>query len=81
MKFYNPFKPHLVQFNNGKYAIRRYRLFSWEYRDRVISDKTWFISYPSVVEWCCFSSRLDAEQLLLEITAPNKKDFGTKVND
>ncbi len=35
MKFYNPFKPHLVYFHQQKkYAIRKYQiLFGWEFKD------------------------------------------------
>jgi hypothetical protein len=28
-KFYNPFKPHIVQFANGKFAVRKW-FFGWE---------------------------------------------------
>lgn len=34
MKLYNPFKPHLVQFANGKFAMRRLRLLGFEYMDK-----------------------------------------------
>lgn len=32
MYLYNPFKPHVIEFENGKYAIRKYN-FGWTYLD------------------------------------------------
>jgi hypothetical protein len=79
MKFYNVFKPHLVQFKNGKYAIRRFFILGgWEYRDSVYKDNLWWS--VQMVNLISFDSRLAVEQLLLKITAPEpEKDFGTKV--
>jgi hypothetical protein len=34
-KFYNPFKPHIVQFADGKFAVRRRCFIGWEYKERV----------------------------------------------
>lgn len=45
MKFYNPFKPHVCQFNNGKFAIRKYELFlGWVYLDQFDSETHWWHS-------------------------------------
>lgn len=81
MKLYNPFKPHLVQFKNGKYAVRRYCFpFGWAYRDKTFDDKSWWAKPQRVIDWCLFSSKLQAEELLLKITTLKpKRDFGTKV--
>lgn len=81
MKFYNVFKPHLVQFKNGKYAIRRFFILGgWEYRDNKYSDNIWTTDYNHINNWCFMDSALQAEEILLKITAPKpKKDFGTKV--
>lgn len=32
LKFYNPFKSHIVQFANGKFAVRKWR-GSWVYKE------------------------------------------------
>lgn len=37
MKFYNPFKPHIVKLKNGRFAVRELSLsdiFTWMYSDR-----------------------------------------------
>lgn len=54
MKFYNPFKAHIVEFTNGKYAVRRWRL-AWEYKERLIfgdDDFYWWYSMENVKNWC-----------------------------
>ena len=79
MKLYNPFKPHLVQFKNGKYAVRRYCFpLEWEYRSR--TNNYWWNGLTDIAVYCLFDSRLQAEEVLLKITTPKpKRDFGTKV--
>ena len=41
---FNPFKPHKVQFSNGKYGIRRWRL-GWEYLDLMTHEYWWGKNY------------------------------------
>ncbi len=45
MKFYNPFKPHIVRFSNGdvigKFAIRKFGIYSWVYLDSADMDYWW----------------------------------------
>lgn len=33
MKFYNPFRPHVVELSNGKFAVRRLGDSGWKYFD------------------------------------------------
>lgn len=37
MKIYNPFKPHIVEFTNGKFAVRKYEfMLGFVYKDREV---------------------------------------------
>ena len=47
MKFYNPFKPHIVEHANGKFAVRRRCFWGWEYKDR----KNWVSSCSKDIAW------------------------------
>jgi hypothetical protein len=72
MKFYNPFKPHIVSFGEY-YAIRKlcwYGLFvfQWEYLDTYDNwgyDKWWW-TYPSLhfEEYCKINTVAQAKELL-----------------
>lgn len=33
MKIYNPFQPHVVEFSNGMYAVRKLTDAGWKYYD------------------------------------------------
>ncbi len=52
---FNPFKPHVVQFNNGKYGVRRWR-FGWEYRS---STNSYWWAKDSEYFQCCMLNTLD----------------------
>jgi len=63
MKFYNPFKWHIVQFENGMFGIRRYHMLSWEYRERPEFGKwSWFLS-EHVLKYCMFDTLAQAQEL------------------
>lgn len=42
IKFYNPFKPHIVEDGFGKYWIRRLSILGWNYYDKD-DKKFWFV--------------------------------------
>ena len=55
-KFYNPFKPHVVQFSNGKYDVRRWSILMWEYKDHTTlakEDVYWWSNIDFTFNWCC----------------------------
>lgn len=49
MKFYNPFKPHIVEFADGTFAVRKrgWLGFMWTYKDR----NGWSYSTTSDIQW------------------------------
>jgi hypothetical protein len=55
-KFYNPFKPHVVQFANGKFAVRKWSIFMWEYKEHTTfakDDVYWWNSINDTFNWVC----------------------------
>ena len=50
MKLYNPFKPHLVQFSNGTYAIRRWSFDHWKFLN--LSGTDWLSAEGNVQQYC-----------------------------
>jgi len=43
-EFFNPFKPHIVEFANGKFAVRKLTMSGWKFYDsqRVKEDDYWW---------------------------------------
>ena len=84
---YNPFKPHICQYHNGSYGIRRSKLFLWEYLDALESinednpDPYWWTTPKAAVRWATFSSLTKAQQALATYhrTQHNTKNFSQKV--
>jgi hypothetical protein len=58
----NLFKPHIVQFSDGKYAIRRLTILGFEFLDSFAgADDDWWWNIPKYVQkHCLFSSEGDA---------------------
>jgi hypothetical protein len=66
MKFYNPFKPHIVQFSNGKYAVRRWNLLAWEYKEHITFGNEviyWWNAMEYVKKWCMIDTLEEAKAL------------------
>jgi hypothetical protein len=40
MKFYNPFKAHVIELANGTFYVRQFGIFGWQYLDR--RDNYWW---------------------------------------
>jgi len=60
MQLYNPFKPHIVQFNNGKYGVRKLSpilLFGWMYFDQQSANYWW--STEEYIPKYCISETLE----------------------
>lgn len=54
MKLYNPFKAHIVQSADGRYAVRRHCLIGWEYKDngKVSCSTAWWYVLEYAKKWC-----------------------------
>ncbi len=71
MKFYNPFKPHIVT-DGEYYAIRKSALFFWKYFDLKEFDFWWVV--PEYVDKYCWSKDL----ISIKNTLPFAKKFKRK---
>lgn len=75
MKFYNPFKPHIVLSSNGKFAIRELGMLGWVYYDNKspsIYNWDWFDS-TSIKKWALFTTIEKAETVLQKYKEDNKR--------
>ena len=58
-RFYNPFKPHICQFNTGEYSVRRWSFLGWEYIDTDITGYYagyWWSGKERALRYCSFTS-------------------------
>jgi len=44
MKLYNPFKPHIVEFDDGTFAVRKFTWTGWGHLDNDICTEYWWFS-------------------------------------
>jgi hypothetical protein len=76
---YNPFKPHICQFNNGTYGIRRLSGFLWVYLDKaeavkILNAPFWWYVKEWVLQHCTFDTKESARATLV-IYTKNKPLF------
>lgn len=68
MKFYNPFKPHIVEFENGKFAVRKSALFHWLYKGHTLftteKEEHWWFLHEYVVKHCMVNTLEEARTVL-----------------
>lgn len=79
-KFYNPFKAHIVQFANGKFAVRRLRFSGWECKEHTTfssEDVYWWGWLEHTHRWCCVDTHEQAA--ILRDKVHIKKPEPTKV--
>lgn len=65
-KFYNPFKAHIVQFANDKFAVRKLSGFFWLYKENTTyksDDIYWWYDMSSVIKWCMVDTLEEAKAL------------------
>lgn len=76
MKLYNPFKAHIVQFADGKFAVRRWSVLAWEYKERIVFNNDvayWWNTMEYVRKWCCVDTHEQAAILRdKQFIKPNK---------
>jgi hypothetical protein len=66
MKLFNPFKAHIVQFANGKFAVRKWSIFMWEYKEHTTfakDDIYWWNTMEYVKRWCMVDTLEQAQAL------------------
>lgn len=85
MKIYNPFKPHIVEFQNGKFAVRRYEFLCWTYKGHTIfpreSESHWWFVHEYVVKHCMVDT-LEEAKVVMNLEKPKVKkvdEFDVKV--
>lgn len=75
-KFYNPFKPHIVQFANGKFAVRRRIFIGWEYKERTEFNNSdceyWWYKVEYVKKYCMVDTH---EQAVILRDKTNRKSM------
>jgi hypothetical protein len=78
---YNPFKPHLCQFNNGTYGIRKLSALFWIYLDADDYRSYWWYGQPYVMRWATFPTLTKAQEALAahQLKTHNTKNFSKKV--
>jgi hypothetical protein len=64
VKFYNPFKPHIVKFKNGKYGVRALDLLGWAFLDVEEDEDFWWRDEDYVVEHAQLNSLKQAQSRL-----------------
>lgn len=74
MKFYNPFLPHVVEFRNGTYAVRKLSIFwmGWCYKDLKTNKDYWWPIKSQFHDDCTTTSL----EVLAQYVNP---DYGTKL--
>mgnify|MGYP000729946247 CR=1 FL=1 len=66
MKFYNPFKPHIVEFTDGTFAVRKSSLFWWVYKGHNPHAIKWWMLEEYVPEYCIVDTLEKAKRLLIK---------------
>ena len=72
-RFYNPFKPHICQFNNGEYSVRRWSFLGWEYLDTDITGSYagyWWTGVQRALKYCSFTELVNARAHLENYLKP-----------
>ena len=66
MKFYNPFKPHIIEVHNNKYLVRKLTFIGYKYLDKDDCTYWWYVDL-SVIRYCIFDSVELAIQVISKI--------------
>jgi len=61
MKLYNIFKPHVVEFSNGKFAVRKLTSIGFRYLDT--DTNHWWLLHEHVSKYALMSSLGEANKL------------------
>lgn len=74
MKLYNPFKPHIVEFANGYFGIRKLNFLGFEFADK--TEDYWWGQGPNIKKFATFISLSDAIDQMDNITLKVVKVHG-----
>lgn len=73
MKLYNPFKPHVVQGDDGKYYVRKVGLlFDESFMDKIYPSY-WWCSREYVSKYCACATLAEAKLLLAKVNEEEHK--------
>lgn len=73
---YNPFRAHIVKFDDGKYAVRKLEINGWVYLVQISPRTFWWISCRNAD---MFTNLDDARNLLYKYKNKRGPDRGTYV--
>jgi hypothetical protein len=68
-KLYNPFKPHIVKFANGKFAVRKWR-YLWVYKETTTfstGEIYWWNLLVNAEKFCSVDTFEEATALLEKV--------------
>lgn len=74
MKLYNPFKPHVVQGDDGKYYVRKVEglFFNESFMDKFYPPYWWY-SQKYVSKYCACDTLAEAKLLLAKVNEEEHK--------
>lgn len=72
MKFYNPFVPHVVSYND-KYAVRKFSLIKVNYIYFDADDDDFWLITENIKRYCLFDNLKDAIEFRDKLTKKPKK--------
>jgi len=73
MKFYNPFKAHVVQFPNGMYVVRKFNIVGFGYLDKQPNDDFWWHDSPLYIKYSFMATEQEAKDRLSAYIKKNNK--------
>ena len=80
-KVFNPFRPHIVEFENGKFAVRKLKFLWWHYYDNQKHKKEdywWWSTDEDCRRWYQVDT-LEMAQTLLEMSQLRKQINSKKI--
>lgn len=80
-KVFNPFRPHIVEFENGKFAVRKLKFLWWHYYDNQKHKKEdyWWLSFDEDCRRWYQVDTLEMAQTLLEMSQLRKQINSKKI--
>ena len=80
MKFFNPFRWHVAQYEGVGYCIQRLSIFGWEKRDKRLEEKYTYILKPDVAHCSAFVfSDYEEVNLFLQHEREHKKKKKSRI--
>lgn len=78
MRLFNPFGRHVVQFENGKYGVRKLTSIGWMMR--ATDEEYWWYTKDCWPRYCYFDTENEARQALMyKKPSVERRDIGTHI--